>query len=115
MVFLTMMLMMMIWLLVLYWFFLMLVMSISPPTAMLLPLHLLSATGVGEDDDLVADVEGAPLLDEVPLSLPDGQSGGSPGSDSVVVCRSSLEQERKKKMMMLVEPWLEWLERPCWR
>ena len=58
---------------------------------MLLPLHLLSATGVGEDDDLVADVEGAPLLDEVPLSLPDGQSGGSPGSDSVVVCLCSLE------------------------
>ena len=66
------------WLLVLYWFFLMLVMSISPPTAMLLPLHLLSATGVGEDDDLVADVEDAPVLDEVPLSLHDGQTGGSP-------------------------------------
>ena len=70
--------------------------------AMHLPLNLLSATGVAEedDDDPVAVVEDAPVLDEVSLSLPGGQSGGSPGSDSVCLC--SLEQERKKKMMMLL-------------
>jgi hypothetical protein len=65
-----------------------------------------------DDDDPVVVVKDALVLGEVSLSLPGGQSGGSPGSDSVVVCWCSLEHERKKKMMMLlVEPWLEWLEK----
>ena len=77
-VFLMMVLMMTALLLVLYLVFLMLLMSISPSMAMHLPLNLLSATGVAEedDDDPVAVVEDAPVLDEVSLSLPGGQSGG---------------------------------------
>ena len=105
MVFLTML--MMTWLLGLSWFFLMLVMSISPPTYMLLLLHLLYATGDGEDDDVVADVEVAPLLDVVPLSPHDGQPGGSPVPNSVVTCWCFLE------MMMLAGLGLEMMMASC--
>ena len=71
----------------------MMMMSISPATSMHLLLNLLYAAGDGEDDDVAAVVDVAPVFDVVPPPLHDGH----PVPNSVMASWYSLE------MMILAE------------